>query len=85
MLTDAHEKGAKFILGKPGYQSPTGLTPAILTGVTKDMKLWDEESCGRSINNSRCGERGGTIGKTCECLKLWTRCYPLHERDEVGN
>lgn len=48
MLTDAQSKGAEFILGKPEYLSETSLTPAILTGVTKEMKIWDEESFGPS-------------------------------------
>lgn len=48
MLVDAQLKGAKFILGRPEYLSETSLSPAILTGVTKDMKVWDEESFGPS-------------------------------------
>lgn len=48
MLVDAQSKGAQFILNQPEYLSATTLSPAILTGVTKDMKLWDEESFGPS-------------------------------------
>lgn len=48
MLVDAQSKGAQFILGQPEYLSETSLSPAILTGTTKDMKLWDEESFGPS-------------------------------------
>lgn len=48
MLVDAQNKGAQFILGQPEYLSETSLSPAILTGTTKDMKLWDEESFGPS-------------------------------------
>jgi acyl-CoA reductase-like NAD-dependent aldehyde dehydrogenase len=48
MLCDAQSKGAEFILGKPEYLSETSLAPAILTGITKDMKVWDEESFGPS-------------------------------------
>jgi acyl-CoA reductase-like NAD-dependent aldehyde dehydrogenase len=48
LLVDAQAKGANFILGQPEYRSETSLTPAILTGVTKDMKVWDEESFGPS-------------------------------------
>lgn len=49
-LLDAREKGAEFVLGKPEYLSGTNtaLHVALLTGVTKDMKLWDEESFGPS-------------------------------------
>ena len=48
MLSEAHDKGAKFILGKPEYLSETSLAPALVTGVTKDMKMWDEETFGPS-------------------------------------
>ena len=49
-LVDAREKGAEFILGNPEYcsGSDTSLRVALLTGVTKDMKMWDEESFGPS-------------------------------------
>jgi acyl-CoA reductase-like NAD-dependent aldehyde dehydrogenase len=48
MLLDAEKKGATFILGRPEYLSETALAPAILSGVTKDMDIWDEESFGPS-------------------------------------
>ena len=48
MLADAESKGAKFILGKPEYLSETSLAPVLVTGVTKDMKMWDEETFGPS-------------------------------------
>lgn len=48
MLVDAESKGAKFILGKPKYLNETTLAPTLLTNVTKEMKIWDEESFGPS-------------------------------------
>lgn len=48
MLSEAQDKGANFILGKPEYFSESSLAPALLTGVTPDMKIWDEESFGPS-------------------------------------
>jgi acyl-CoA reductase-like NAD-dependent aldehyde dehydrogenase len=48
-LLDAQRKGAKFLLGGPKYGSKHSLPPNILTGVTKDMTIWDEESFGPSI------------------------------------
>ncbi|KAJ9613288.1 hypothetical protein H2200_003230 [Cladophialophora chaetospira] len=47
-LVDAKEKGATFILGEPQYCSETSLQVALLTGVNKTMKMWDEESFGPS-------------------------------------
>ena len=50
MLVDAEKKGAKFILGKPEYLSENSLAPALLTGVTKEMTMWDEETFGPSAS-----------------------------------
>lgn len=49
-LIDAQEKGADFVLGKPEFASGTNtaLRVALLSGVTKDMKIFDEESFGPS-------------------------------------
>lgn len=47
-LVDATSKGATFLLGEPAYISETSLKPAILTNVTKDMDMWDEETFGPS-------------------------------------
>lgn len=46
LLVDAQSKGAEFLLGKPEYLDKTSIAPVLLTGVTKDMKIWDEESFG---------------------------------------
>jgi acyl-CoA reductase-like NAD-dependent aldehyde dehydrogenase len=43
-LLNAERKGANFLLGGPKYGSKRSLVPTILTGVTKDMTIWDEES-----------------------------------------
>jgi acyl-CoA reductase-like NAD-dependent aldehyde dehydrogenase len=48
MLIDAQNKGASFLLGKPEYRTATSLAPAILTGVTSKMRIWDDESFGPS-------------------------------------
>jgi acyl-CoA reductase-like NAD-dependent aldehyde dehydrogenase len=48
LLLDAELKGAKFILGRPEYLNETALAPVLVTDVTKDMKMYDEESFGPS-------------------------------------
>ncbi|KAK5044556.1 hypothetical protein LTR84_010680 [Exophiala bonariae] len=48
MLVDAEAKGARFILGKPEYLNETTLAPTLLTDVTKEMTIYDEESFGPS-------------------------------------
>ncbi|KAE9372002.1 ALDH-like protein [Stipitochalara longipes BDJ] len=48
-LLDAQSKGAKFLLGGPQYGEKHALVPTIVTGVTKDMIMWNEETFGPSV------------------------------------
>ena len=47
-LVEAEEKGAKFIVGSPQYVGAAGLRPSLVTGVTKNMSIFDEETFGPS-------------------------------------
>lgn len=49
-LTDAQTKGAKFLVGGPEKLNKGTLRPTIVTGVTKDMFISDEESFGPSFS-----------------------------------
>lgn len=49
-LSEAQKKGAKFIFGGPTYKGPAELHPTIVTGVTRDMSLFDTESFGPSTS-----------------------------------
>lgn len=49
-LKEAEVKGATFIFGKPGYAAHCSLHPVLLTGLTKDMSIWDEETFGPSAS-----------------------------------
>lgn len=49
-LHDAQQKGAKFLVGGPEMASKTALKPTIITGVTKDMTVSDEEAFGPSFS-----------------------------------
>jgi acyl-CoA reductase-like NAD-dependent aldehyde dehydrogenase len=48
-LVDAQNKNAKFLLGGPKYGPNNSLFPTIVTGVTKDMIMWNEETFGPSV------------------------------------
>jgi len=48
-LLDAQSKGAKFLLGGPQYSANHTLVPTIVTGLTKDMIMWNEETFGPSV------------------------------------
>jgi acyl-CoA reductase-like NAD-dependent aldehyde dehydrogenase len=51
-LLDAEKKGAKFLLGGPGYKDEAAamLKPSIITNVSKDMEIFDEEAFGPSVS-----------------------------------
>lgn len=48
-LLGAKEKGAQFLVGGQKLASRSALMPTILTGVTKDMDIKDEESFGPTL------------------------------------
>jgi len=49
-LVDAEKKGAKFLVGEAKIHELASLKPVILTNVTKDMDIADEESFGPSMS-----------------------------------
>jgi acyl-CoA reductase-like NAD-dependent aldehyde dehydrogenase len=49
-LTEASEKGATFLLGRPQYLDHANLVPTFVQGVTKEMSMWDEETFGPSAS-----------------------------------
>ena len=49
-LSEAQKMGARFILGDPSYKSSVELRPTIVTGVTRDMSLFDTESFGPTVS-----------------------------------
>ncbi|KAL5321345.1 hypothetical protein ACEPPN_009301 [Leptodophora sp. 'Broadleaf-Isolate-01'] len=51
-LIDAEQKGAQFLLGGAKFldEAAASLVPSIITNVTKDMVIFDEESFGPSIS-----------------------------------
>ena len=49
-LVEAKEKGATFLVGGPQYVGPAELLPTIVSGVTKEMRLFDNETFGPSVS-----------------------------------
>ena len=49
-LVEAQKLGATFLVGEPKYVASAELLPAIVTGVTKDMRLFDIETFGPSVS-----------------------------------
>ncbi|KAN0071820.1 Aldehyde/histidinol dehydrogenase [Elaphomyces granulatus] len=50
LIAEAVSKGAKPLVGGPGFISRSAARPTIMTGVTEDMRLFDEESFGPSCS-----------------------------------
>ena len=48
VLRDAKDKGAGFLVGGPEFVGRTSLKPTIVTGVTPQARIWDEETFGPS-------------------------------------
>ncbi|KAJ5746511.1 hypothetical protein N7520_011693 [Penicillium odoratum] len=48
LLVDAHANGAKFLVGGPEMVGPASVRPTIVTNVTKECRIWDEETFGPS-------------------------------------
>jgi acyl-CoA reductase-like NAD-dependent aldehyde dehydrogenase len=49
-LQEAKDKGAQFLVGGTERASKSALKPTIITGVTKEMSLSDEEAFGPSFS-----------------------------------
>jgi acyl-CoA reductase-like NAD-dependent aldehyde dehydrogenase len=50
LVAEAVARGAKAIVGGPGYVDTNAARPTILVNVTPDMKIYDEESFGPSCS-----------------------------------
>lgn len=50
ILKDAQDKGAKFLVGGLEYLSETSLKPTLVTNVSKDARIADEETFGPSAS-----------------------------------
>lgn len=50
VLKDAEAKGASFLVGGPEYITETSLTPTLVTNVTRDARIFDEETFGPSAS-----------------------------------
>lgn len=49
-LCDAQKRGARFVFGTEDYKGPAELCSTIVTGVNRDMSLFDTESFGPSVS-----------------------------------
>jgi acyl-CoA reductase-like NAD-dependent aldehyde dehydrogenase len=50
VLIDAQSKGGKFLIGGPEYLSPTSLKPTLVTNISIDARIRDEETFGPSAS-----------------------------------
>jgi acyl-CoA reductase-like NAD-dependent aldehyde dehydrogenase len=93
LLREAQEKGAEFLAGGIEYLSATSLKPTLVKGVTKDMRIADEETFGpsaavyvaeddddavRLANDSQYGLNAAVHSKS------WEHAYEVAKRLEYG-
>lgn len=50
VLIDAQSKGAEFLVGGPEYLTETSLKPTLVTNISRDARIRDEETFGPSAS-----------------------------------
>ncbi|PSN71503.1 aldehyde dehydrogenase [Corynespora cassiicola Philippines] len=50
VLVDAQEKGGKFLVGGPEYITETSLKPTLVTNISRDAQIFDDETFGPSAS-----------------------------------
>ncbi|KAF2683990.1 aldehyde dehydrogenase [Lentithecium fluviatile CBS 122367] len=93
LLQEAQQKGAEVLTGGLEYLSETSLKPTLITGVTKDMRIADEETFGpsaavyiaeddeeavRLANDSKYGLNAAVHSKS------WEHAYEVARQLEYG-
>lgn len=93
LLTEAAQMGAEFLYGGPEYLTATSLKPTLVTKVTKDMRIADEETFGPSAsvyvaeddadaiaiaNDSKYGLNAAVHSKS------WEHAYEVAKQLEYG-
>lgn len=92
-LKDAREKGAKFLVGGPEYMSDTSLKPTLVTNVSKDAHMFDEEMFGPSATVYAAKDDDDAIAKANDSAyglnaavhsTSWEHAYNVAKQLESG-
>lgn len=93
VLKDAQDKGAKFLLGGPEYISETSLKPTLVTNVSRDARIWDEETFGPSASVYVAEDDEDAIARANDSVyglnaavhsTSWEHAYNVGSRLEYG-
>ncbi|KAF2639687.1 aldehyde dehydrogenase [Massarina eburnea CBS 473.64] len=93
VLKDAQDKGAKFLIGGPEYLSETSLKPTLVTNVSREMRIFDEESFGPSATIYVAEDDADAIAKANDSAyglnaavhsKSWEHAYNVAKELEYG-
>ncbi|KAF2010489.1 aldehyde dehydrogenase [Aaosphaeria arxii CBS 175.79] len=93
VLVDAQEKGAKFLVGGPEYIRPTSLKPTLVTNVSRDARIWDEETFGPSASVYIAEDDDDAIAKANDSAyglnaavhsTSWEHAYNVSKQLEYG-
>jgi acyl-CoA reductase-like NAD-dependent aldehyde dehydrogenase len=93
LLLDAQEKGAKFLVGGPEYLSETSLKPTLITNVSQDARIRDEETFGPSASvylaedddDAIIQANDSSYGLNCAVHSTsWEHAYSIAKQLEYG-
>lgn len=93
MLKDAEAKGAKFLVGGPEYITETSLKPTVVTNISRDARIFDEETFGPSTSVYMAEDDEDSIAKANDSAyglsaavhsKSWERAFNVAKRLEYG-
>lgn len=93
MLADAQEKGATLLAGGLQYLSETSLKPTLVTNVSRNARIFDEESFGPSASVYMTEDEEDAIEKANDSAyglnaavhsKSWEHALEIAKRLEYG-
>ena len=93
VLKDAEAKGAKFLVGGPEYLSDTSLKPTIVTNISRDARIFDEETFGPSVSVYIANDDDDAIAKANDSAyglnaavhsTSWEHAYNVAKQLEYG-
>ncbi|OAF99560.1 ALDH-like protein [Paraphaeosphaeria sporulosa] len=93
VLSDAQDKGATFLVGGLEYLSETSLKPTLVTNVSRDARIFDEETFGPTATVYMAEDDDDAVEKANDSAyglnaavhsKSWERGYEIAKRLEYG-
>lgn len=93
VLKDARDKGAEFLVGGLEYLTETSLKPTLVTNVSRDARIFDEETFGPSATVYIAEDDDDAVAKANDSAyglnaavhsKSWEHAYQVAKQIECG-